>query len=301
MIGDTRESTAISLFDASKNAALYFDYVVPVTVGHDSFPEDEQSLLPPYLRGNSGDRPKIDDYIEVMRDYLRMHLLPQYEGGGSAEERLEVYWATVKNFLRERGLNSAPLLLPSQEVGSTGKQQEDILVSLLDLPMIDVENTSWDQIMEFRKDISARKKLRRLKVFLSKNYEGKERSFIQDDLQIRLEDYVNTTNDWGFETKISTLSILFSSKSLAGTGGAALVSDLLGSPDLASIAAVSGACIEIGKISLNLAKRRYGLATLRRDHPLGYLIEAEERFPSSLVNNVEQGAPCKNDSHVGDS
>jgi hypothetical protein len=74
--------------------------------------------------------------------------------------------------------------------------------------------------------------------------------------------------------------MLLSSKSLASTGGAALFSFLYGAPITAAAVAIGGACIEIGKISLHLAKRQYGLKTLRRDHPLSYIIEAKRSLES---------------------
>jgi len=279
------DSTVLNVLGSAKTAALYFDYVVPLAVTADSFPLDDKIglLIPPYLHGNNKDRPKNDDYRDVLQNWIGiLAALKNKENEDALYTKIETYYETIQVFLQNRGLGSAPLLITSEETELTGSKQEEILLSLIDMPLINADKASWDHIMQFREDNEARKKLRRLKLFLIENYTGKDRRFIEDDLHQRLDDYKNVTKDWGFETITSTLSILLSSKSLAGVGGAALVSVLLGAPALAAAASVTGACIELGKISLHLAKRRYGLSTLRRDHPLSYLIEAKDTFDPTL-------------------
>ena len=136
--------------------------------------------------------------------------------------------------------------------------------------------TSWNQLFEFRKDQVSVAKLRKLKLFLRESYTNKDKSFIEADLESRLTDYKNTVKDWGFETKASTFSLLLSSKSFTATAGGTLASVLFGAPTLAAVAAISGVCIEFGKISLHLANRRYGLLKRQRDHPLSYIIDAKK-------------------------
>ena len=85
----------------------------------------------------------------------------------------------------------------------------------------------------------------------------------------------HAVKDWGFETRTSTLSMLLSSKTLTGTAAGAVASVLFGVPSLAAAAAIAGTFVEIGKVSVHLAKRKYGLTKLRRDHPMSYIIDAK--------------------------
>jgi hypothetical protein len=44
------------------------------------------------------------------------------------------------------------------------------------------------------------------------------------------------------------------------------------------VAATTGALVEIGSFALEIAKRRYALQKLRRDHPLAYIIDARDKL-----------------------
>ena len=115
-------------------------------------------------------------------------------------------------------------------------------------------------------------------MFLHKNYEGKSRSFIEDDLNRLLEDYANTCKNWGFDSIISYISTVLDSKSLLTTIAATAGVALFGTP-IASIATgVAGVAIEIGKIALTVARRKHDFHSLKRNHDLAYIIEAKERF-----------------------
>ena len=57
------------------------------------------------------------------------------------------------------------------------------------IPLIDTSKASWEQILERRKDTRALRKLRKLKMFLQDNYQGKDKDYIEDDLAMRLDKY----------------------------------------------------------------------------------------------------------------
>jgi hypothetical protein len=125
-----------------------------------------------------------------------------------------------------------------------------------------------DQIVEVRTSDEALAKLRNLRLFFETNYSGKPRSFIEDDLGKRLDDYANAVKDFGFETIVSSLTLVANSKSLASFGAAPLAALLLGEPSIASASLVAGVSTEVAKMSLELSSRRHGFNELRRDHEL---------------------------------
>lgn len=74
---------------------------------------------------------------------------------------------------------------------------------------IDTEKISYSQIMEFRKDSVAMGKMRNFRLFAYQEYAGKNRAFIEDDIQKKYADYCEVLKSSRFETKIKTLSFLF--------------------------------------------------------------------------------------------
>ena len=107
---------------------------------------------------------------------------------------------------------------------------------------------SVGQILEFRSDTESMAKLRRLRLFASSNYEGKSRTFVEDDLLLRIADYEHEANKWGFEVREAALTNLFHSKTLLGAAGGSLAAVLAGSPAAALTAATAGVLFEWGKM-----------------------------------------------------
>ena len=282
-----QETTVIDFLESPKTAALYFDYVVPMAIYQDLPPEIEvlRKILPKPLLDNREGKDVAADYLNVLEGNVlvmvpRLFGFDPYDTGfinnPGYQLAIEEYWRQAREFLVARDLVDSPMLLPGVDTPAMGEKREDILLTLAHIPQVDVTHTSWDQILEFRRDKNSVKKLRKLRLFFRENYSGKDHEFIADDLAVRLDDYENTTKDWGFETFRSTLSMLLSSKTLASSGSAALVSILFGVPNVAAAVGIAGALAELGKISLHIAKHRYGLNTLRRDHALSYIIDAKE-------------------------
>lgn len=170
------------------------------------------------------------------------------------------------------------VLLPSFCLTNDEATESDVSLSLSNINLIDTSKVKWEQIIEYRKDEIARKKLRNLRLFLHTNYQGKSRAFIEDDLGKRLDAYYDTCKDWGFDTLTATISVVMDSENLISLLVGSTCATLFGGPVAGLIA---GASIEIGNISLNIAKRKHAFNKLKRDHDLAYIIEAKERFKNT--------------------
>ena len=261
------ESIAVDI-GATKNAALYFDYVVPLAF---EGPEHIINPIPPQiLPPRLGEFKRWDLYDDLnrlnqgimFRQFLGSDLAWVYEEVGS---RFDKYC-----------LHQYPLTFQATRVTASEHQCDDIGIILHDLRLIDVSRASWEQILGFRKDEDSARKLRRLRMFVYEEYADKPRRFIEDDLQERMAAYNDVVKDWGFETMIASLSAVLSAKAMVPAAGAALASAFFGAPLAA--AATTGALVEIGSFALEIAKRKYGLQKLRRDHPLAYTIHARDEF-----------------------
>jgi hypothetical protein len=151
----------------------------------------------------------------------------------------------------------------------------DNCLSAPQIHVIDTTKVTIPQIMEFRKDKEVMRKMRDFRLFAYEQYSGKDKAYIEDDIQKRLADYYETVKACGFETKVKTLSFLFESKILMGTFAASAVSLLIGNAQLATEAFGAGTIIELGKLSLEYAKSKSEMTRICRGNPISYIAEAK--------------------------
>ena len=150
-------------------------------------------------------------------------------------------------------------------------------VYLLDTNVIsDLTDATIPQILEFRKDKDAMAKMRKFRLFAYENYGGKDKAFIEDDIQQRLAEYNETVRACGFDTAVKTFSFLFESKLLLGAFAAAAVSSLMGNAQLAIQAFSAGTVIELGKLSLEYAKNKSEMRRICGENPISYIADAKK-------------------------
>ena len=286
MIKQDTPTYVIDLTGDVKDAALYFDAVVPLSFGAATAVEfqshrDSQfirQISPDSLYTSVNDREPCEDYIQAI-DAMRAALYFQIYGYTVDECRpyQEAFGKRVIQIIETRPeLHGAALLLPERDPFPGMDARSEFLVTLTGLSLVDTEKASWDQILTFRQDERSRMAFRRLQILAAKEYSGKDQAYIKDDLLLRIEAYNNAVRDWGFETRIATLSNLLGSKTLLGGLGGALLAALLGKHWAAAASAATGITVELGNIAIDLVKRHYSLETLRRDHPLNYIISARK-------------------------
>jgi len=151
----------------------------------------------------------------------------------------------------------------------------DFAATMTSMHLIDVNKLSWERIEEFRKDRASRMKLRRLRLFFLQNYTGRDRRYVEDDLCRLLDEYERTVLSWGFETRAQVVSMLLSSKWIAGGFGGSVFSALAGAPMAALVTAAGGLSIEIGNVVLEVTKRRHALRKLTYESPISYVVDLQ--------------------------
>jgi uncharacterized membrane protein len=273
----------------TKEAALYFDWVVPLSYGSGTTvrfqtPESHfiQRISPESLYTSSQSPQPCRDYLQAID---ALHSAAYFPLAKYPEDECRKYYnefaeKAIRMIAARPELHGAPFLLPEGDPSPGLDTVAEFLVTLTDLSLVDAERASWDQILEFRKDEKSRMALRRLQVFAIKEYSGKDKAFIEEDILLRIEAYNNVVRDWGFETRAAALSNLLNSKVLLGGFGGAVLSSLFGTQWVAAVSATTGITVELGNIAIDLAKRHYSLATLRRDHPLSFIITARAQLAS---------------------
>jgi hypothetical protein len=278
---ESEKTTVIDLTENPKNAALYFDYVLPLhpifccNILHECIPvpkEDILSIFPKLMQDD------LIKYFEYWWIYLNLRI--SKDGENDTEEndvpnRVDCV-SNLFKYMSDNKFDDINLLLP-QELDipdcGCGKCYDCSKIMLSQLSIVDTSKTEWEHIIKFREDKYSVNKLRRLKLFFHDNYSGKEKNFIQDDLLQRLDDYKTVVKDWGFETITSSITLINTSLTSVGSS---LVLALTGQP--LEVAASTGICVGIGNMALHIAKEKYNLMKLGRDHPLAYIIEAKKKL-----------------------
>jgi hypothetical protein len=284
---------AAALHD-TKNAALYFDFVLPFEFGDvmhqrgESFHYSEvlKGILPP---GLLDEREKVgirEEVIGCIAEYIVMfphRFTPDHYAEEELADRLTRH---LDPFIRQMAdliplaqqpLTDIMLGPPDEEPSSPGDASPSLI--LHNLALVDVDSVSWPHLLEFRKDRRSVDALRRLRMFVYANYDGKSRAFIEDDLRGRMVDYEAITREWGFSTFTGSLKALVDSKTILATL-ATTVGTLFGAPlSVVMASAAAGIALDVAGISLSLAERRHAIDALRSGNPVAYLIEAQ-RLPA---------------------
>jgi hypothetical protein len=161
-------------------------------------------------------------------------------------------------------------------IGNPSNEHFTNCLSALQIRVVDTTKVSLSQIMEFRKDKETMNKMRKFRLFAYQQFSGKDKAFIEDDIQQRISDYYDTLDASGFDTTIKTLSFLFDSKVLMGTFATTAASLLMGNGQLAAEAFSAGTILELGKLSLEFAKHKNELEKICRENPISYIADARK-------------------------
>jgi hypothetical protein len=293
------KSYCLSLYK-NKEAALYFDYFIPESldpemkalnlmkgIGNAYYYGEKEGIisnfLPPefiYACKKANIKATFNKAFAYKDIYVEKGLgLEPFEWRSSNDGIL--FLSILDSFCDDYISKGITVLYPDSlmdYIKPEITQSESALFTISNLDLIDTENTTWEQLLAFRKDEKSNSKLRRFKNFIKQNYTGKDKEFIEDDLLQRIEDYNNVVKDWGFKTKTSNLSSFLSSKSLITTGFASLVTTSFAEPFVSLTTAIGGISIEISKIILDYSKSSHELNVFKRDHALSYLFHAKKFF-----------------------
>jgi hypothetical protein len=208
-----------------------------------------------------------DDYVDV--EYLYLNNITLSNGTSIRQE--------FRNLAQSLRIEFASVLLsPHHEQDKDDITfPEYLAVSLSEIPLVDTSQAEWGQIIELRRDSESQNRLRNLRLFLYTNYQGKSVDYIQDDLGKRLHEYELARRKFGFEIVTSCFSTLLESKNIYTAIAGGFVAGLVGG---ISAAATAGVIIEVGKVALEFAKRRYQLKDMTQNHELAFVIEAKKKL-----------------------
>jgi len=297
--------TAVTLF-SGREAALYFDRIVPLSFWVDFvwlnssiedasiFPVEILQILPENLHQNVHITRLIDLNDSGYQIFMAIFKYGAYQkksgiyrldfdnltrslGIQEVKSLIENYLENCSAFIEDFGFQSLPIDAADIFLDDT-EGPCDTLIKLTNLRLIDTSRVSWQHILEFRADVEALARLRRLRSFAEEELAGKTPDQLSDLLFTRIYEYEETAKAWGFETKKAAVVSLLGSKVLAATLSGSLAAFLVGEPVAAAVSACGGIAVELGKIGLEIKQRGFGFRKIVRANPVSYISYAKASF-----------------------
>ena len=292
----------VSDADKLKLAAILFDSIIPVGKEH-NVPENLLSKIP--IDYSVIEKVIEDDkkkHSEGDTRFLSDRILPEYfEKQNVTEiERAKVI-EILENVFNEgfKKVGNLSILELSKQVNKDNnlgipifdetillekllddykfqKSVNKLEIEIINAPVINTESLEWNQILQAKQDSDFINKVKRFGLFINKNYQGKDISFISDDLQIQTEDYKNACKKHGIDLVNGTIKSLTNSKSLFGTLGVVFGSIMLGTPGVAAIGGLVGGFLEIGKLGVNIKEHNDKFNSFVSDSPISLIVELEK-------------------------
>lgn len=305
-------ASAILCFQNFKEAALYFDQVLPLNMSRMQGDPDIGDILIGYpesipsaalshlIDGVEGDTVTYSHATRVMEftankwvefarkasPYAKLWAPdPRKESEHDPQEEHQKLLNAYLSNAQAQGTSSIRQAL-SEFASSLGVRNfsvalpaeavgshADPSLTLSNLHLIDATAADWRQILDVRKDDASRRKLARLRLFLHEDFQGQPASFIEDDLLRRVDDYELATKKFGFTTLTSSLGMLLDAKSLQTSASAGVVAGLFGGLE---VGLLSAAAIELGKVALNIAEKHHDMKHWQAGHEMAYIFETRD-------------------------
>jgi hypothetical protein len=270
---ETRRTRTLIAVDAVKDAALYAEWVVPVGIalhpGSAELPPTQvlfDKLLPVEVKQNReymsllgrliDKPPSVSEDPRTRSPYFRLGVLSQT--------------------LYSQGKGSYAFLTMPRDKKHAELGPDPFITTMLRLDLIDTSKLRWCDVLAVRDDPQAHGRLRRLRLLFEEDYAGRSLSYIEDNINRRIEDYHSVIKDWRFETCTGILEQLISSKAFPSLFAGSVAALVLGSPVVAA-GVMAGVSLELGKATLQYAKRRHRLNKMLRELPIGYLVAVQRR------------------------
>lgn len=126
-----------------------------------------------------------------------------------------------------------------------------LVATLSNLEIVDEQQLTWEQVIEFRDDEQTKQKYRRLLHWLDRDMVGKSEAFIHDEICQRLEDYESSLKKHGVKTVVGIIQEVLDGKYLAGVSDVSSPFVLAGHPTLGVLA---GAGLIVARVVVKIAQ-----------------------------------------------
>lgn len=152
-----------------------------------------------------------------------------------------------------------------------------VIAVVENLNIVAEESLSWEQVIEFRRDVAARLAYRNFIHWLDKDMIGKSVQFVVDEVSARMERYEWAMRKHGLHTMLGALESTLNANSLLGTSAAVLTVQSLSHESLLSVLAGGG--LIVGKAAITAAVKLIERADIREAHrDIAFVYEARSRL-----------------------
>jgi len=278
------ESVGVSFY-APKTAALFFDRVswAPLLFFCPDLPPNspEDVIVYPATKEDA-------DFFDVLSD-CSSECIPEclyspvarpvgdLEQTGINERR------ECEHLFRSCGIVAIPLYSspePFDRQYAPGDTQM-LIAAIKDLAIIREERLQWDQVMEFRRDLQARTKLRRMRHWMDSELIGKPVSYVSDEIALRLSDYEWALKKHGLETVVGSLSLRLKPRFVLGASAIATILGMAAGEFWASAGVLT---LLAGEATVHVASRLVDLEDTRRgeNSEVAFIYDLKKRTGSTL-------------------
>lgn len=149
---------------------------------------------------------------------------------------------------RELGLYPTIFYHNSSELDTdpVGNTRSALTVALSNLLIVDEDELDWEQILEFRRDVEARAKYRRLVRWLDREAIGRTQAEMEDKLATKLDEYSWSIRKHGMKAVVGSISGVLDPKFISGTSVAVGASAVAG---WGPWALAAGGILALGKVT----------------------------------------------------
>ena len=153
---------------------------------------------------------------------------------------------------------------------------EVLAVTLTGLRIVDEDQLTWEQVLEFRRDKENRKKYIRFRHWLDMNMAGQPLAVMEDAIRFALEDYESAINKHGLQTVMGSVADLVDSASIVTLGASALPQLSLAAFGVSGVLAITGLAVKTAKRKIVAADINPGL-----NHEIAFVHEVSKLSPDS--------------------
>jgi len=247
------ESAAITI--KVKTAALCYDRIW--STSNDAVPEA--------IRCWGGSPAELDGRGLAADWNIKTKRAPIVAMCGPEEKKLMLMKATtdrglgliLREIARSFSLKHGVIVIPvydlvTDRASAYNEGKHEMIISILsNLEIVDEEQLTWEQVLEFRADKENQQKYKRFLHWLDKEMIERSQAFVEDEIAIRLEDYEKSIKKHGIKTVIGTIEEALDGKYSLGASGIAGSFTLAGHPTLGMLAA---GLLLGGKVGVKLTK-----------------------------------------------
>lgn len=158
-----------------------------------------------------------------------------------------------------------------------GADQDGAELRMTDVPLIDIEKVTRDQILEVRKDPNFTKALRSFRLLFAEDYRDKDPGYVMDSLNQKVAQYEESCRQHGLTTALGVVRQLLDSKSLLGALTVAAMGILTENNAVITLSAIAGSAIELGKMTLYIAESKTKFRTEQRNLDIAYFLALRKR------------------------